>query len=591
MTMPIAIFRIPFMAFMAIAHVVAARGATASAQNPWSTLDGSKPLVVGHRGASGTKPEHTMESYREAIAQGADAIEPDLVMTKDRVLISRHDLELGKSTNIATLSEFAGRKSRKIVDGIPQEGWFVCDFTLDEIRRLGGIATDPERSRDLDGKAHLATFEEILELAKATRSTGHPIVVYPETKHPTFHRDLGMALEDSLAAILRRAGWTSRDAPVIVQSFEPGSLRRLRSLGLKTRMVQLLDASENSLHTGELEYRAPNHRPFEWTRTADSIKSYAWMTTDAGLAYVKSYADGIGPWKRYLLPLRGRIDSTGAIMDLNEDGKLDDRDGILQASTDLVRRAHSAGLFVHPFTFRNESRRLAWDHRGDPADEYRRFYEMGIDGLFTDFPSTAIAARNRISSSILHTADGRRAPGSDTIVLLIDFQYDFADPRGAWPAQAPLAQQTIAAARQLVDTARSRGWPVLRIANEFSRRDFFGNLFRRQAAIQGSLGARLVAPFDSLDGPVFSKSSSDAFSSRKLSDWLANHPGSTLWVSGFFTEGCVASTTGSALRRGHRVLSNPSLSASPDSSSWRRGWRLMLSSGLQLATLPPDPGH
>jgi glycerophosphoryl diester phosphodiesterase len=361
----------------------------------WPTLDGSAPLVVGHRGASGSKPEHTLESYREAIAQGADAIEPDLVMTKDLVLISRHDLDLAKSTNIASLAEFASRKTVRIVDGIPHEGWFVCDFTWDEIRRLGGVATDAERPRDLDGKARLVTFQEIVSLARATAKDGRRVLVYPETKHPTFHRDLGMAMEDSVAAILKREGWSGKEAPVILQSFEPGSLRRFRALGVKTRMVQLLDASGNDLRTGALEFRAPNHRPFEWTRTEDSTKTYAWMATSEGLAWVKTYADGIGPWKRYLIPIRGRTDSAASVVDLDGNGKLDDRDGLLQEPTDLVRRAHAAGLFVHPFTFRNEARRLARDHGGDPLDEYRRFFEMGIDGVFSDFPSTAIAARDR----------------------------------------------------------------------------------------------------------------------------------------------------------------------------------------------------
>lgn len=369
---------------------------TSAAPAPrWPTLDGSAPLVVGHRGASGAKPEHSVESYREAIALGADAIEPDLVMTKDLVLISRHDLDLGKSTNIASLAEFASRKSVRIVDGIPHEGWFACDFTWNEIRRLGGVATDPERPRDLDGKARLVSFREILALAKASGKAGRRVLVYPETKHPTFHRDLGMAMEDSVAAILKQEGWSGKDAPVILQSFEPGSLRRLRALGVKTRMVQLLDASGNDLRTGALEFRAPNHRPFEWTRTEDSAKTYAWMATPEGLAWVKTYADGIGPWKRYLIPIRGRTDSAGSVVDLDGNGKLDDRDGFLQEPTDLVRRAHAAGLFVHPFTFRNEARRLARDHGGDPLDEYRRFLSLGVDGVFSDFPSTAIAARDR----------------------------------------------------------------------------------------------------------------------------------------------------------------------------------------------------
>jgi len=367
--------------------------AAAAASPRWPTLDGTAPLVIAHRGASGILPEETIEAYRAAIAMGADAIEPDLVMTKDRVLVARHDLDLAHSTDVATRPRFADRKRRRFVDGIASEGWFAGDFTLAELRTLHGVATDPERPHGADATSHLATFQEIVDLVKRARRDGQDVAIYPETKHPTLHRADGLAIEDSLLAILTRAGWNSPQAPVFVQSFEPGSLRRLRSLGLRTRVVQLIDASDMDLRNGRMVYAAPHDRPYEWTLAGDTARTYAWMTTLEGLAWIRTYADGIGPWKRYILPLRGDLDSLGRLVDRNADGRTDDRDGVAQPATTLVADAHRAGLFVHPFTFRNEPRRLAADDRGSPRSEYVRFFGLGVDGVFSDFADSALAAR------------------------------------------------------------------------------------------------------------------------------------------------------------------------------------------------------
>jgi glycerophosphoryl diester phosphodiesterase len=214
----------------------------------------------------------------------------------------------------------------------------------------------------------------------------------PETKNPGYHRDLGLPLEDKLIAALDAAGWNHRSAPVFVQSFEPGSLKEMRAKGLQSRMVQLIDGSDIDLKTGRITYAVPFDRPYDWAKAGDS-RLFAAMVTPAGLAEIKTYADGIGPWKPYIVPLKGRLDSAGRLVDVNGDGSIDLRDAATQPATTLVADAHNAGLFVHPFTFRNEKRRLAFDYRGDPQAEYLQFFRLGVDGVFADFPDTAVSAR------------------------------------------------------------------------------------------------------------------------------------------------------------------------------------------------------
>jgi glycerophosphoryl diester phosphodiesterase len=361
---------------------------------PLPTLDGRQPLVVGHRGAGGYLPEHTLESYQKAIDQGADVIEPDVISTKDGVLISRHDPNLAYSTNVASLPQFADRKRVDWpVDGEKQTGWFAHDFTLAEIKQLGGISTDAERPQQYNGLYKVVTLQEVIDLAKAqSAKLGRTIAVYPETKNPTYHRDLGLPLEDKLIAMIDAAGWNSKTAPVYVQSFEPGSLKYMRSKGLNTRMIQLIDADDYNLKTGGLSYAAPYDRPYDWFRTGDT-RLFSAMVTPAGLAEIKTYADGIGPWKPYIVPMKGTLNAAGELVDVNNDGKIDLRDATSQPPTTLIADAHKAGLFVHAYTFRNEQRRLAGDYKGDPKAEYLQFYRLGLDGLFSDFPDTAVAAR------------------------------------------------------------------------------------------------------------------------------------------------------------------------------------------------------
>lgn len=367
-----------------------ARSATANAM----TINGKPPLVIAHRGASGYLPEHTLEAYRLAIKQGADVIEPDLISTKDGVLIARHDPNLATSTDVASRPEFADRQRVDWpVDGEKQTGWFAHDFTLAEIKTLGAGITDPERPQENNGKFRIATLQEIISLAKAESArAGRAVHIYPETKNPSYHRDLGLALEDKLISALNAAGWNSRSAPVFVQSFEPSSLREMRSKGLKTRVVQLVDGDDIDLKTGKITYAAPYDRPYDWAKAGD-LRLFADMVTPAGLAEIKTYADGIGVWKPYIVPAKGRVDASGTLMDLNGDGKADLRDAATQPPTSLVADAHTQGLFVHVFTFRNEKRRLALSYQGNPQAEYLQFYRLGADGVFSEFPDTALKAR------------------------------------------------------------------------------------------------------------------------------------------------------------------------------------------------------
>ena len=368
---------------------------------PFLTLDGKQPLVVAHRGASGYLPEETLEAYQKAIDLGADVVEPDLISTKDGVLIARHDPNLVFSTDVASHPEFAARKRVNWpVDGELQTGWFAHDFTLAEIKTLGGISTDSGRPQEFNGLYKVITFQELVDLVKAqSTKLGRTIAVYPETKNPTYHRDLGLPLEDKLIAIINGAGWNSKTAPIFVQSFEPGSLKEMRAKGLNVRMVQLIDADDYDLKAGTLTYAAPFDKPYDWAKAGDQ-RLFSAMVTPAGLAEIKAYADGIGPWKPYIIPVKGTLDAGGNLKDINGDGKANLNDATSQAPTTLIADAHKAGLFVHAYTFRNEPRRLTADLKGDPKAEYLLYYRLGIDGLFSDFADTAIQAREAYLSEL-----------------------------------------------------------------------------------------------------------------------------------------------------------------------------------------------
>jgi len=357
------------------------------------TLDGKPPLVAAHRGACGYLPEETIEAYVRAVELGADYIELDLISTKDGVLIARHDPNLGINTDVAKHPEFANRKRTTTVDGEVQTGWFSNDFTLAEIKTLGAISTDAQRPQEFNGLFKVATFQEVIDLAqRKSRETGRVIGIYPETKNPSYFRQLGLPLEDKMLAMLSAAGWNDRNAPVLLQSFEPGSLKYMRSKGSTLRMVQLIDGDSVDLKTGAVTYGVPSDRPYDWTLAGDK-RNFDAMVTPAGLAEIKTYADGIGPWKRYIVSIKGKVGSDGKVIDLNGDGKINDADATTLEPTTLIADAHKAGLFVHAFTFRNENRRLAASYNGDPLQEYLQYYALGLDGLFTDFTDTALAAR------------------------------------------------------------------------------------------------------------------------------------------------------------------------------------------------------
>jgi glycerophosphoryl diester phosphodiesterase len=350
------------------------------------------PLVIGHRGASGYLPEHTLEAYALAIELGADYIEPDLVATKDGHLIARHEPNITSTTNVSALPQFADRKRSMVVDGVTEQGWFASDFTLAEIKTLRAVQAAGEREQSFNGRYKIPTLDEVIELAKRkSAEERRTIGVYPETKHPTYHQELGLALEDRLLHVLQRNGWNHRSAPVFIQSFEQANLKYLRNK-TSVRLVQLIDADDVA-PDGRITYAAPFDRPYDWA-VSGRTGTFGDLVTPAGLAEVRTYADGIGPWKPYLISAACINVVAGKCADANGDGLVNDADRRLLAPSAVVANAHAQGLLVHPFTFRNEQRRLASDYKGVPGNEYLRMYELGVDGLFSDFPDTAVVARS-----------------------------------------------------------------------------------------------------------------------------------------------------------------------------------------------------
>jgi len=306
-----------------------------------SALPGVRPFIIGHRGASGHRPEHTIESYTLAIEMGVDAIEPDVVSTKDGVLVARHENEIGATTDVA--DKFPSRKVTKRIDGHDVTGWFTEDFTLAEIKSLRARERLPFRSHEYDGQFLVPTFEEVVELAaRQSRAVGREIAVYPETKHPTYFRSIGLPLEERLVAVLEKHGLTTPASPVFIQSFEPSSLKVLRPL-TRVRLMQLLDEGADA--------------------------------SPARLKEIASYANGVGPNKLLVVPV--------------------DPQGEVRPPTSLVRDAHAAGLLVHVWTMRREPQFLPASYHGDLEEEMRQFADLGVDGIFTDFPDVAADAFRR----------------------------------------------------------------------------------------------------------------------------------------------------------------------------------------------------
>ena len=317
----------------------------------------STPIVIAHRGASGYRPEHTLAAYQLAIEQGADFIEPDLVPTKDDVLVARHENNITDTSDVADHPEFANRKTTKTIDGEKVTGWFTEDFTLAELKTLRAKERLPMLRPDnarYDGQFEIPTLAEIIALAKReSAARGRVIGIYPETKHPTYFAAIGHPVEARLVEQLREAGWDSADAPVFIQSFEVDNLKALHKL-TKVRLIQLLDGSG-----GPADHAVP---------------SYAAMMTPQGLRDVASYAWGIGP--------------NAAL--------------ITDPALDLVAHAHEAGLRVHPWTFRAENYFLAAPYRdglnprghGHIKAAMAEQLDIGVDGFFTDFPDKGVEARD-----------------------------------------------------------------------------------------------------------------------------------------------------------------------------------------------------
>ncbi len=336
-----------------------------------------KPIVIAHRGAQSIFPEHTLEAYEKAIELGADFIEPDLVMTKDSVLIARHEPFISGTTNVADLPEFADLKTTKNLDGKEITDWFVSDFTLEQIKTLKAKQARSDRSDQFDGLYSIPTLKEIITLAKSRKTTkGKDVGIYPEMKHPYFHSQLGFGIEDALLEELSVAGWNSKNAPVFVQCFEVAPLQYINSIS-DVKLVQLI-STYNVNANGSLDYNVPDGdfisyaSPYDFYVNGDS-RTYEFFTTEEGMRYTANYADGIGPWKPFIISFTK--DDAGTITVLPE--------------TNFVELAHKYNLKVHPYTFRNED--VKWSS-GNHEKEYHLFFDAGVDGVFSDYTEEAVNA-------------------------------------------------------------------------------------------------------------------------------------------------------------------------------------------------------
>jgi len=367
-------------ALCALAPIAAALCSPTAAQ-AWKTLDGQAPIVIGHRGASGYLPEHTLQGYALAISQGANVIEPDLVLTKDGVLIARHEPMIGATTDVE--AKFgAGRMTTKMVDGVSTTDYFASDFTLAEIKTLRAKQT---RGRDpsFDGLYEIPTLAEVIALAQAkSAELGRTVGIYPEVKHSTFHDSLfgSHVFEDKLVTQLHAAYGNSMGAPVFIQSFEVSNLQYLNTQ-TDMKLVQLVDANDVN-PDGSMSLVDPYRQPYDILAAGGST-TFADLVTPTGLAQIKTYADGVGPWKPYLVTtVDDGVDRTG-------DGSLTINDRRVDGSTGVIESAHANGLFIHTWTFRNDASGYGF---ADPQAEMEYYFRLGVDGLFTDFPDTGVAA-------------------------------------------------------------------------------------------------------------------------------------------------------------------------------------------------------
>ncbi|RMB86741.1 glycerophosphodiester phosphodiesterase [Streptomyces shenzhenensis] len=328
------------------------------------------PTIIGHRGASGYRPEHTFGSYQLALDMGADIVEAgDLVPTKDGHLVCRHEPEIGGTTDVADHPEFASRRTTKVLDGVSVTGWFTEDFTLAELKTLRAIERIPANrphNNLYNGRWEIPTLEEVLKWQdEQTRRRGKQVWIYPETKHPTYFRKLGLGLEERVAKLLRKYGKDKRNSPVILQSFEPGSIQRLNKL-VDNPLVVLLSSAGS--------------RPWDFVEAGDP-RTVADLVTPKGLRELAGYAQGIGPTLDLVIAKKA--------------------DGSLGAPTTLVADAHKVGLILHPYTMRNENPFLPAEFRkgtdadayGDAFGAFKAYFATGIDGVFTDNADTGLLAR------------------------------------------------------------------------------------------------------------------------------------------------------------------------------------------------------
>lgn len=339
-----------------------------------------QPIIIAHRGAQSIYPEHTMRGYEKSVEMGADYIEPDLVMTKDGIFVARHEPFISGTTNVGELPQFADRKTTKILDGVPITDWFVSDFTLAELKTLRARQSWSNRTQEYNDQFEIPTFAEILAFAKAHKTTsGNPVGIYPELKHPTFHKDLGLPMADQFLGQIEKAGYNSEESQIFVQCFEVATLQYIHKKS-DVKLIQLIGAAGitpdgSLLFTDPDGSYHPEGQPYDFKVKGDS-RTYEFFTTEEGMKFAASYADGIGPWKAFVIPITTAKEKSTEIL----------------PATFFVELAHKHNLEVHPYTFRNED--LKWTINDDSASEYQLFFEAGVDGFFSDYTDVAVKARD-----------------------------------------------------------------------------------------------------------------------------------------------------------------------------------------------------
>jgi len=360
----------------AYAHANSAADVNIKKEESWPV----KPVLIAHRGASALRPEHTIAAYQLAIESGADIIEPDLVLTKDGVLIARHENNISETTDVAEHPEFASRKVTKIIDGVSITGWFSEDFTLSEIKTLRAkerIPVNRPNNTSYNGQLEIPTLQEVIDLVQTeSRTLGRVIGIYPETKHPSYFRSIGLPMEQRLVQQLESSGYKDKLSPVFIQSFEVSNLKLLRSL-TSIQLVQLIDNPKNRPTANG----TPRNKPYDFV-VANDVRTYADMITPDGLKEIATYANVVAPYKDTIIP-RDSKNNLGSV-------------------TSLVADAHAANLKIHTWTFRPENPFLPTtlrntnptspSERGDSATEITLFLKAGIDGFFTDDPKIGRSA-------------------------------------------------------------------------------------------------------------------------------------------------------------------------------------------------------